>query len=107
MFGKAERGTDTVQSVTLVQMLFHEEFRLDVDPLGQPQRSGVPIPHSVFVKEWLREREFTITESTLAELFVFENAKSAKKLEVYAWSFELAGEDELPCYTFLLQVIDM
>lgn len=63
---------------------------------------------SDFVKEWSRGQHIflgkTTTESTVAELFMFENAKLAKKLEVAVWT--LAQHCTLH-YAFLLQVSDI
>ncbi|KAH7696266.1 hypothetical protein AAVH_36667 [Aphelenchoides avenae] len=104
-----------VRSVTLlhrrtglVSPLHH-----DVDPLEHPQRTGVTKPHSAFIEECYSGAHldgYTTTESTVAELFVFENAKSAKKLEVFVWTFDEEcpdeGDDSLN-YAFLLRVADL
>lgn len=62
MFDMAERGTDIVRSMTL----FCE--RLELTPLRGACK-------------------FT-TASPVAEHFVFENAHSAKKLDIYVWSIK-------------------
>ncbi|KAH7702595.1 hypothetical protein AAVH_30247 [Aphelenchoides avenae] len=110
----AERGTDIVRSVTLLHMRAHAwPLRHAVDPLGEPRRTDAPTPHSAFIKEWSRKEQLdrgeTITESAVSELFVFENAKSAKKLEVFVWTLMQADDDaEFSLhYVFLLQVLDM
>lgn len=82
------------------------------DPFGQPNRTDVPAPLCAFIKQWSREtdRTFRITtkESTVAELFEFENAKAAKKLMIFVWT--VAHEREYAHtalhYAFQLQVVD-
>lgn len=52
---------------------------------------------------------FVVTESPFAELFLFENAKAAKKLQVFVWTVEQtknAVHDSLH-YAFLLNVVDV
>ncbi|KAH7703897.1 hypothetical protein AAVH_28927 [Aphelenchoides avenae] len=114
-FENAEAGTDMVRSVVLL----HQRFGLvspvhhDVDPLGRPRRTDVPKPHCDFMKEWYRGARldsYTITESTVAELFVFENAQAAKKLDVFVWTVNEECQDEEEnslSYVFLLRVVDM
>ncbi|KAH7709483.1 hypothetical protein AAVH_23239 [Aphelenchoides avenae] len=54
---------------------------------------------------------FVVTESPVADLFVFENAKAAKKLEVFKWTVEQTKNAVRASlhysYTFLLKVADM
>lgn len=81
------------------------------DPFGKPRRTDVPTPHTALVEEWSREAQdngYTISEPSVAQLFVFENVSLAKKLEVFAWTLELMEEEE-PIdlyYAYLLQVVD-
>lgn len=110
MFEMAERGTGTIPDMTLLHVRHGKSFRLrhDVDPLGQPRRTGVPVPHSAFIKGW-SQKERTCkgrdtTEATVADLFVFEHAKAAKKLEVFVWDVQQHTQWH---YAFLLQVVDM
>lgn len=112
MFEKAERETNVVPSVALlhkrnpdVSPLHHAD-----DPLGHPRLTGIPAPQSAFVKEWMRQakRSGTATESTVADLFVFENATLARKLEVFVWTIEYVKHDLSSLhYAFLLHVEDM
>lgn len=106
------RGTDIVRSVTLLYTRTIEApLRLNADPLGQPRRTDFPTPHSSFVEDCLERRAYgtTTAESTVAELFVFKNTKSAKKLNVSVWPIEHKDEDGMfdLHYAFLLQVIDV
>lgn len=96
----AERGAKVVRSVTLL----HQDSPLShaVDPLGHPRRTDAPTPDSAFIKE--RYDGTTFNESK-AELFVIENAKASKKLEVYVWTVG-DGDDDVQT-AFLLQVVDM
>lgn len=50
-----------------------------------------------------------VTASPVAELFVLENAKAARKLEVLVWSIKQVGldEDTTMQHVYLLQVVDM
>ncbi|KAH7668105.1 hypothetical protein AAVH_43059 [Aphelenchoides avenae] len=140
MFEMTEPGTDIVRSVTLLykRPLFEVSPLPDADePLGRPRRTDAPSPHSAFIKEWSQQRlhdyDNTITESPAADLFVFENAKAAKKLEVFVLAIQQDHNDEyndehndgygvvtvtIPVtntvtiteavhYAFLLQVVDM
>lgn len=98
-------------------LLYERDFetstlRHDVDPLGHPRRVDATAPQSAFIKEWASEKQLddaTITESAAAELFVFENAKSAKNLEVFVWTLgeEYEGEQTSLHYAFLLRVVDV
>ncbi|KAH7721325.1 hypothetical protein AAVH_11181 [Aphelenchoides avenae] len=108
MFEMAEPGTDVVRSVTLLykRALFEVSPLPDADkPLGRPRRTDAPSPHSAFIKEWSQQRlhdyDNTIIESPAAELYVFENAKAAKKLDVFVWAIQQQGTRH---YAFLLQV---
>lgn len=114
MFEEAERGTEIVRSVTLIYKRFGKAspFLRNVEALGQPRRTDVPTPPSDFVKEWCRRSAHgtTTTESTVAGLFVFDNVKLAKKLEVFVWSLEAvstAPAYRTLHYAFMLQVVDM
>ncbi|KAH7705868.1 hypothetical protein AAVH_26925 [Aphelenchoides avenae] len=81
-------------------------------PLGQPHRTDVATPHSAFIKEWSRKQHsthgWTTNESTVAELYVFENAKSARRLELFAWRVKQMHEREQASlhYAFMLRVVD-
>lgn len=110
MFEKAKRGTNIVDTVTL----FYERecgsrlLRHTVDPLGQPRRTRVPAPHSAFIKQWFRDARrdgFKYTESTIAELFEFENADSTRKLELFVWTAEERDDHSLS-YVFLIRIVD-
>ncbi|KAH7711662.1 hypothetical protein AAVH_21019 [Aphelenchoides avenae] len=83
-----------------------------IDALGQPRRTDAPTPRNAFVELWLEDQHFKdgFTESSGAEHFVFENAKAAKKLEVFMWTIAEVNEDEAQTgvnNVFLLQVLDM
>lgn len=120
MFEASQRGTDTVRSVTLLHIRRDTtRLRLACEPLGQPRRTNVPTPHSAFVKNWLPEwilcldgiglDGITATESTLSELFVFENATFSKRLEINLWTIGVRRNNK-PfglSYAFQLQIIDM
>lgn len=69
-------------------------------------RTDVLTPHSAFIKEWSRKERClgnTATESTVAYLFEFKNARSAKKLELFAWTVE---QWHALHFAFLQQVVD-
>lgn len=95
MFEMAERGTDIVPSVSLLYARFHKAslLRRCVDSSGEPRHTDVPIPRSAFIKEWLRSYNgrITSTESSVVKVFVFENVKSTKELEVFVWNTEQSG----------------
>lgn len=98
MFWMAERGTDIVRSVTLLDT--HAKGPSHLDALGPPRRTEVPTPRIAFVKEFLAKNhnfygKTKITESPVAELFVFENTKCAKRLEVFVWTIEQVEVDEV------------
>ncbi|KAH7706805.1 hypothetical protein AAVH_25970 [Aphelenchoides avenae] len=114
MFEAAERGKDVVPSVTLL----HERpnnsapLRHTADPLGRPRHTEVPAPQSAYIKEWVRKMPFygrPFTESTVSNLYVFENAKAAKKLEISEWTLEEVRNGVLTSvyYAFLLKVVNM
>ncbi|KAH7699309.1 hypothetical protein AAVH_33588, partial [Aphelenchoides avenae] len=116
-FEKAERGTFIVRSVTLLhERRDKEPLRFAVEPLGQSRCTKAPTPHSSFIRKWsralLRDR-MIVTESSVAELFVFENAKAAKKLELFVWTVKQGTDDEWSVfidflhYAFFLQVVDL
>ncbi|KAH7711279.1 hypothetical protein AAVH_21437, partial [Aphelenchoides avenae] len=120
MFEKADHGTDIVRSVTILHLgryFATALFRNAVDAFGQPHYTAVPTPRSAFVKEWSRNQSLdgrTTTESPVADLFVYNNAKAARKLEVFMWHVQQVDEDDgdayapIPLhYAFLLQVVDM
>lgn len=50
-----------------------------------------------------------MTESTTSDFYVFENAKSAKKLELFEWTLEEVRNDVLISlsYVFFLKVINV
>lgn len=109
MFESCERGTDVVRTVTLLHKRFFDDSPIfqPVDPLRLQRRANVPTPHNAFIKEWARreqEQEIATTESPLAELFVIENAKAAKKVEVFVWTLQ---QQPSLHYAFLLHVSDM
>lgn len=112
MFEKAKRGTHIIPSVTLLHKRFYQASPLHyaVDPLGKPRRTDAPTPNNAFIKQWLQQPHLvyalddTRNESVISELFVFENAMTAKKLEVYMWTIEQC--DTLH-YAFSLQVIEL
>lgn len=115
-FEMTEPGTDIVESVTLIYESSGDLSRLSeiLEPLGHPRCSDAPTPRSAFVEEWTRERDQrffdgTTTESPVAAFFVFENAKAAKRLEVFVWTLEQVDEDDvedaLVHWAFLLKVI--
>lgn len=119
-FSSAERGKDIVRSVTLLHQYYADvpPSLPFVDPLGQPRRTAVPTPQSDFIEEWLlnaaQPHEGTFTESTVADVYVFENAKAAKKLEVFLWPIVQSealspypGPSTFTHYVFRLQVTDM
>lgn len=112
-FETAERGTDVFRLVTLLHKRSGETapLRHTVDPLGKPRRTDVPTPRSTVFKQWSERAQVVdgviTTESPTANLFVFENAKSAQKLAVIAWSIEEtknAAQISLH-YAFLLMVL--
>ncbi|KAH7711660.1 hypothetical protein AAVH_21017 [Aphelenchoides avenae] len=111
----AERGAKIVGSVTALHTGLGDESpsRYAVEPFAEPRCSDAPTPHSAFTREWLRNQDLaygsTIVEPNVAELFVFENEKAAKKLEVFAWTFKecFEGRRSVLSYTFLRQVVDM
>ncbi|KAH7716293.1 hypothetical protein AAVH_16292 [Aphelenchoides avenae] len=112
IFDTAERGTEIVRAVTLITDYAYESPHHAVGALGQPRRTDAAAPHNAFVKEWLSSIDFggiTLTESSVAELFVFENAQAAKKLEVLVWTIaeSLEGRPTGYNYVFLLQVFDV
>ncbi|KAH7707966.1 hypothetical protein AAVH_24781 [Aphelenchoides avenae] len=105
-----------VRSVTLVHERSDDENLPQsdtVETLGQPRHTDVATPHSAFVKDWrssvTEAYGVTLTESSVAELFVFENAKASKKLDVFVWTIEQLRDDASTAlhYAFLLQVVDM
>lgn len=120
MFERADHGTDIVRSVTILHLGSYfatPPFHNAVDAFGQPHHVAVPTPHSEFVKEWSRNQSLdgrTTTESTVADLFVYNNTKAARKVEVFMWTVQQVDEDEddyyapIPLnYAFLLQVADI
>lgn len=117
MFEMTERGTDVVKSVTLHHVRSFERdatpVPLDVDLFGWPRRStNVSTPHSAFVKERYRDGHlygYATAESPVADLFVFENAKLAKKLELFVWTVEEPNRSAWTAlnYAFLLQIVDV
>lgn len=120
MFEALQRGTDIVRSVTLVHTRRDTtRLRLAVEPLGRPRRSNVPRPCCAFVKNWLPEWMLCLegigldgiraTESKLSDLFVFENATSAKRLDVHVWTIDarLSGRPFGLSYAFQLHVVDV
>ncbi|KAH7704503.1 hypothetical protein AAVH_28309 [Aphelenchoides avenae] len=116
MFEAAERGTYIVRSVTLLHQRYIEAspLRHTGEPLGPPRRTNVPTPQSAFIKKWCRTQQLvygtnaTATESTAADFFVFESAKSGKKLEVYLWTVQQLNYNAPRFhYAFLLQVADI
>ncbi|KAH7723765.1 hypothetical protein AAVH_08732 [Aphelenchoides avenae] len=114
MFEAAERETKIVLPVTLLHLRFFKgpPLRQTAEPLGRALLTDVSSPHCDFIKRWSREqRRFYGTlpvESAIAELFVFENATAAKKLEIYAWSVEQVRYGQASFHnSFLLQVVDM
>lgn len=112
MFEAAERGTHVVQTVTLLHQRFGEPTPLphSFEPLGHPRRTDVPAPHNAFIKKWCQEQDeigWNPSESTVAELFVFENAKLAKKLEAFVWNLWTVEQGEDMHYVFLLQIVDL
>lgn len=107
MFAASDRGTDIVRSVTLLYARTDESpLRHDVAPLGEPRRTDASTPHSAFIGQWYRKEHpyGTYSASTVAELFTFENAKSARKIEVYVWAI---GHGDSLHYAYLLQIVDM
>ncbi|KAH7721301.1 hypothetical protein AAVH_11151, partial [Aphelenchoides avenae] len=111
-FEAAERGRNIIRAVTLTYRRDGKAWSLDhaVGTLGEPRCVDVPTPHNAFVKKCFRcIAGFTVTESTVAELYVFENAKSAKKLEVFVWTMEEVYRDSDISlhYAFFFQVVDM
>lgn len=107
MFKKVESGTEIVRSVILLHRRVSPLYHI-TELLGQPRRIDVPMPHNTFAKPWSRGREYRRPTAETCELFVFENAKSAKKLEVLAWTVERGNEWQIALdYVFLFQVVDM
>ncbi|KAH7709989.1 hypothetical protein AAVH_22719 [Aphelenchoides avenae] len=119
MFETAGPETGIVRSVTLLYNRFGEDTSslLDLKPLGQPCSTDIPKPHSE-IEERLQERRrnrWIIAESPVAELFLFENAKLAQKLELLVWTIEQPhgyhGTTGFPLdymhYAFLLRVVDL
>lgn len=112
-FRMATPETVITRSVTLIYVRFFDVSLLDHsgEPLGRPQRTDVLTPNCAFIEEWSREHHFvnglTTTASPIAQLFVFENAPAAMKLEVFVWRVEQVDEDALASlhYAFLLQVV--
>lgn len=114
MFKKAQRGTSVVQSVTLLHKRFYDDeplrvaFPEAVHPLGKQGCAVGPTPHNAFIKEQARQAHrfigrTTTRESTFASLFVFENAESAKNLEVHVWTVEQQSSLH---YAYVLNVVD-
>lgn len=94
-----------IRSVTLLyERSEASRLRLAVEPLGKPLRTDAPTPQSAFIEKWSRKEHIDGMESTAAELFVFGNAKAAKKLEVFAWTIQQWNALH---YAFLLQLLDM
>lgn len=113
MFETAERGTDVVRSVTLLHLRFFDASPLrGMDDLfGQPRHTDIPIQHSAFVKDRSR-RNFptnTYTEASNAEVFVFENANLAMKLDLFVSTIEqvLSLRTRTLHYVFQLQVVSL
>ncbi|KAH7712426.1 hypothetical protein AAVH_20230 [Aphelenchoides avenae] len=108
-FEMAERGNEVVRSVTLLHERWGTASPLipTIDPLGPPRLVDVPTPRSAFLHGWYRSdhlRGFTATEAPISELFVFENWKLAKKLEVFTWTIEHVGRKAHALHTaFLFQ----
>lgn len=104
---------EIVRSVTLIHTCLQEALpvRLDIEPFGHPRGTDVPTPQSPFIKQWSLswdESDGIITaESPVAKLFVFANAKLAKKLEVFAWDIEQSGKWFAFHRAFQINVIDM
>ncbi|KAH7716300.1 hypothetical protein AAVH_16300, partial [Aphelenchoides avenae] len=114
VFKMAKLGTDIVRSVTMLHTRRREvsQWAHTSDPLGTPQSTDVPTPSSAYVKKWSteqRRRGYTITESTVAELFVFENSRLESRLEVFAWTITKRNEFKHTVlhHAFLLQVVGM
>ncbi|KAH7696633.1 hypothetical protein AAVH_36295, partial [Aphelenchoides avenae] len=113
-FKTAELKACIVPSVTLVHKRYGEGLlvRRTVDFLGQPRRSAVTTPQRAFIKKFFRrerQQESTITESTVAELFEFESARLAWKLEVFAWTVEeVDNKDQTSLHcAWLFNVVDV
>ncbi|KAH7702241.1 hypothetical protein AAVH_30605, partial [Aphelenchoides avenae] len=116
-FEKAERGTDVVRSVTLLHLRFRTVSTLQhTEALGQPRRTDVSMPHNEFFVNWLcsvcrQHAPLRPSNINQCELFVFENAKAAKKLEVLVWTVVTVkidhGHEPALHYIFRLQVVDM
>lgn len=85
-------------------------MRPDDDPLGRPRRTDVSPPNSDFIEEFTSSPRDGVlaTESTVAELFVFENANLGRKLEVLVWTIEHVEDNARTAlhYAFLLKVVD-
>lgn len=113
MFKATERGTNFVQTVTLLhRSVWTWPLRNAIGTLGEPLRTDIAPPHSAFIEKWCRGGHSpgcTLTESPVASLFVFENAKAAKKLEIYAWTaVETSNTTPISLhYAFLLMVVDI
>lgn len=109
----AEPGINIVRSVTLLyERLDESPLHHTSEPFGLPRRTDVPTPHSAFVKEWSRKQDLVYgrptTEWTVADLFVFENAKLGKKLEVFVWPVKQRVYSMICLhYAFLLQVVEL
>lgn len=86
----AAPGTDITRPVTLLHLDVNEaRFPLAVDPLGQPRRIDAPTPPSAYIKACKRNllhEGYTTNESAGAEQFEFENARLAKKLDIFVWT---------------------
>lgn len=93
-FKNAERGTDIVRSVALLHERSGEPtpFPHSFEQPAYPIRTEITAPRNPFVKKWSRAtgrmHGLTTSESPVAELSVFKNAKVAGKLEVSVWTVE-------------------
>ncbi|KAH7707706.1 hypothetical protein AAVH_25062 [Aphelenchoides avenae] len=110
----ADRGTDVTRSVALLHTRYSAAWPLyrTFEPLGPPRRTDAPTPLVAFFEKWLMEAELgrdgvTTTEAPVAQLFVYENAKAAKKLEVFVWTIVQSGEQTGFHNAYLLRVVDI
>lgn len=104
--------------MTLLHTRFDDEWpfwRYTFDSLGELRPVVVtesPTPHSTFLKEWSREvrriHGIAMTELSVADLYIIENARSSKNLEVFLWPIDDVQNGELQTvhWAFLLRVVD-
>lgn len=88
MFNATNQGAKVVRSVLVVcdcGVNVSGAASGAFNPLGQPQRTGVPPPKGNFVQEYFRRSLMNGAVESTAELFVFTNMQLGKRLAVHKW----------------------